>query len=154
MLYISIGSLYPRQQDKNLLVILFKKRFLMSSIKNIIWQKPIPVILWEALLKNYEKYLEFYNFPLYLCASSLVIAYQERQRVMARWSLDNLSFRSIQRRRGKGANSTPMVIGTDKSDPQLKISSKILKAHLIYRMSFFVSPNSRIMREGYRKPSR
>jgi hypothetical protein len=39
----------------------------------------------------------------------------------------------------KGANSIPIIIGTDKSDFQLcNILFNILKAHLIYRMSFFV----------------
>jgi len=40
----------------------------------------------------------------------------------------------------KGANSIPMVIGTDKSDYKLyKIVFLIVKALLIYRVSFFIS---------------
>jgi hypothetical protein len=39
---------------------------------------------------------------------------------------------------GKGANSIPTGVGTDKSDSQLRnIYTKYLKAHLIYRVSFF-----------------
>jgi hypothetical protein len=42
--------------------------------------------------------------------------------------------------KGKGANSIPPVGGTDKSDQQLQIIfHKIFKAHLIYRVSFFVA---------------
>jgi hypothetical protein len=40
----------------------------------------------------------------------------------------------------KGANSIPMVTGTDKSDLQLKIPSKILKAHLIMSDELFCCP--------------
>ena len=81
---------------------------------------------------NFIFSLELQRKPLYICSSSLY-PYQERQRVMADEALTTYPDFI-----GKGYQFHHAVGVTDKSDPQQLYPQSILKAHLIYRVSFYL----------------
>ena len=89
--------------------------------------------------RPFKKEIWQFKSAHYLCTSSLHIAYQERQREMARWSLDNLhaGFKKTAVR----CQLHPAEGGTDKSDKSFyNTEIQHIESSSDLRKSFFIVP--------------